>query len=70
MDPVKAPPEAARPASTRPGGRGKPRIATAWLASGLYVAPMLAGRDPKFQRFGVNFLFISLLIIVVGSFAG
>ncbi len=45
-------------------------IATAWLATGLYVAPMLAGRDPKFQRFGVNFLFLSLLIIVVGSFAG
>ncbi|OHT19375.1 nitric-oxide reductase large subunit [Edaphosphingomonas haloaromaticamans] len=45
-------------------------IATAWLATGLYVAPMLGGRDPKFQRLGVNFLFISLLIIVVGSFAG
>ena len=45
-------------------------IATAWLATGLYVAPMLGGRDPKFQRFGVNFLFVSLLIIVVGSFAG
>ncbi len=45
-------------------------IATAWLATGLYVAPMLAGRDPKFQRFGVNFLFVSLLIIVIGSFAG
>lgn len=45
-------------------------IATAWLATGLYVAPMLGGRDPKFQRFGVNFLFFSLLIIVVGSFAG
>lgn len=45
-------------------------IATAWLAAGLYVAPMLAGRDPKFQRFGVNFLFVSLIIIVVGSFAG
>ncbi len=45
-------------------------IATAWLATGLYVAPMMGGRDPKFQRFGVNFLFISLLIIVVGSFAG
>lgn len=45
-------------------------IATAWLATGLYVAPMLGGRDPKFQRFGVNFLFISLLIIVIGSFAG
>lgn len=45
-------------------------IATAWLATGLYVAPMLSGKDPKFQRFGVNFLFISLIIIVVGSFAG
>jgi nitric oxide reductase subunit B len=45
-------------------------IATAWLATGLYVAPLLAGRDPAFQRFGVNFLFISLIIIVVGSFAG
>lgn len=45
-------------------------IATAWLAAGLYIAPLLAGRDPKFQTFGVNFLFISLLIIVVGGFAG
>lgn len=45
-------------------------IATSWLATGLYVAPLLSGHEPKFQRFGVNFLFISLLIIVVGSFAG
>lgn len=45
-------------------------IATSWLATGLYIAPMLGGRDPKFQRFGVNFLFFSLLIIVIGSFAG
>jgi nitric oxide reductase subunit B len=45
-------------------------IATAWLATGLYVGPLLAGRDPKFQRFGVNFLFISLFIIVAGSFLG
>ncbi|MDF0543781.1 nitric-oxide reductase large subunit [Sphingobium sp. H39-3-25] len=45
-------------------------IATAWLATGLYVGPMLGGRDPRFQRFGVNFLFVSLLIIVIGSFAG
>ena len=45
-------------------------IATAWLATGLYVAPMLGGREPKFQRLGVEFLFISLLVIVVGSFAG
>lgn len=45
-------------------------IATAWLATGLYVAPLLSGHEPKFQRFGVNFLFISLIVIVVGSFAG
>ncbi len=45
-------------------------IATAWLAAGLYIAPLLSGRDPKFQVFGVNFLFVSLLIIVVGGFAG
>jgi len=45
-------------------------IATAWLATGLYVAPMLAGKEPRFQRFGVNVLYICLLIIVVGSFAG
>lgn len=45
-------------------------IVAAWLATGLYVAPMLSGHEPKFQRFGVNFLFFSLLIIVIGSFAG
>ena len=43
-------------------------IATAWLATGLFVAPALAGQEPKFQRAGVNFLFVCLLIIVVGSF--
>lgn len=45
-------------------------IAVAWLATGLYIAPALSGYEPKFQRFGVNFLFVSLLVIVVGSFAG
>jgi nitric oxide reductase subunit B len=45
-------------------------IATAWLATGLYVAPLLGGREPRFQRFGVNLLFVALLVVVVGSFAG
>ncbi len=45
-------------------------IATAWLATGLYIAPSIAGRDPKFQVIGVNFLFIALLIIVAGSMIG
>lgn len=45
-------------------------IATAWLATGLYIAPALRGKDPRFQCFGVNFLFLALLLIVVGSMAG
>jgi len=45
-------------------------IATAWLATGLYMAPAISGHEPRFQRVGVNFLFACLLIIVVGAFAG
>ncbi len=45
-------------------------IATAWLGTGLYVAPLLGGKDPKFQVPLVYFLLISLVVIVVGSFAG
>lgn len=45
-------------------------IATAWLATGLYIAPSLSGKDPKYQKLGVNFLFVCLLIIVFGSMAG
>ena len=45
-------------------------IATAWLATGLFVAPAVSGYEPKFQRLGVNFLFVCLLAIVVGSLAG
>ncbi|MDX9973295.1 MAG: nitric-oxide reductase large subunit [FCB group bacterium] len=45
-------------------------IATAWLATGLFIAPAVSGKEPKFQRAGVNFLFVCLLVIVVGSLAG
>ncbi len=45
-------------------------IATAWLATGLFVAPAVSGYEPKGQRFGINFLFVCLLTIVVGSLAG
>lgn len=45
-------------------------IATSWLATGLYLAPAVSGYEPKFQRLGVNFLFIALLVIVVGSLIG
>jgi len=42
-------------------------IATAWLATGLYIAPLLAGREPQLQKVGVDVLFYALLAIVVGS---
>ncbi len=45
-------------------------IATAWLGTGLFIAPAVSGHEPKFQRAGVNFLFVCLLIIVAGSMAG
>jgi nitric oxide reductase subunit B len=42
-------------------------IATAWLATGLYVAPLLSGREPKFQKLGVDALFWALIVVVLGS---
>jgi nitric oxide reductase subunit B len=45
-------------------------IATAWLGTGLYIAPAISGHEPKFQALGVNVLWVCLLVIVVGSFAG
>lgn len=45
-------------------------IATSWLATGLFLAPAVSDYEPKFQRLGVNVLFVALLIVVVGSLAG
>jgi nitric oxide reductase subunit B len=42
-------------------------IATAWLATGLYIAPLLSGKEPKYQKLGVDALFYALLVIVAGS---
>ncbi len=42
-------------------------IATAWLATGLYVAPLLSGREPKWQKLGVDALFYALVFVVLGS---
>jgi nitric oxide reductase subunit B len=44
-------------------------IATAWLATGLYIAPLLSGHEPRFQKLGVDVLFYALVAIVVGSTA-
>lgn len=45
-------------------------IATSWLATGLFFAPAISGKEPKYQKLGVNVLFGALLVIVVGSLAG
>ena len=45
-------------------------IALAWLATGLYIGPAVSGYEPPYQRFGVNLLWVCLLVIVVGAFTG
>ena len=45
-------------------------IATAWLAAGLFIAPYICGYEPKYQKLGVDALFLALLVVVLGSMAG
>ena len=45
-------------------------IATAWLAAGLFIGPLVSDHEPKGQRLGVNILFGALLLVVVGSLTG
>ena len=45
-------------------------IATSWLATGLCLGPIIARREPLFQRAGVNLLFGALMLVVGGSMAG
>lgn len=46
-------------------------IATGFLAAGLFLAPIInGGKDPKFQKLGVDILFWALIVVVAGSFVG
>ncbi len=45
-------------------------IATAWLAAGLFIGPLVSEHEPRGQRLGVNVLFLALLLVVVGSLTG
>ena len=46
-------------------------IATGFLAAGLFLAPIInGGKDPKFQKLGVDLLFWALIVVVGGSFIG
>jgi nitric oxide reductase subunit B len=45
-------------------------IATAWLGMGMFIAPLVSGKEPKHQRLLVNVLFVALVLVVVGSLTG
>ena len=45
-------------------------IATAWLAAGLFIGPLVSEVEPKGQRLGVNILFGALIVVVAGSLTG
>ncbi|OJW19813.1 MAG: nitric oxide reductase large subunit [Planctomycetales bacterium 71-10] len=45
-------------------------IATAWLGAGLFIGPVVSGKEPAGQALGVNVLFGALLLVVVGSLTG
>ncbi len=45
-------------------------IATAWVAGGLFLAPLVGGAEPKGQRLGVLVLLGALAVVVFGSLFG
>ncbi len=45
-------------------------IATAWLAAGLFIGPLVSEKEPVGQRLGVNVLYLALLLVVGGSLTG
>ena len=45
-------------------------VATAYVAGGLFLAPVIGGKEPKNQSLGVNLLFGALLVVVAGSLLG
>ncbi len=45
-------------------------IATAWVAGGLFLAPIVGGAEPRGQRAGVVALLVALAVVVFGSLGG
>ena len=45
-------------------------IATAWVAGGLLLAPLVGGAEPRGQRAGVILLLAALAVVVFGSLFG
>lgn len=45
-------------------------IMTTWIASAIYIAPIMGGIEPKGQGFLVQLLFVAVLIVAGGSLIG
>lgn len=45
-------------------------IATTWVASSIYLAPIVGGREPRRQGLLVQLLFGAVVLVAVGSLAG
>ncbi|MEJ2111899.1 MAG: cbb3-type cytochrome c oxidase subunit I, partial [Acidobacteriota bacterium] len=45
-------------------------IATTWVASAIYLAPIIGGREPRKQGLLVQILFGAVLLVAVGSLGG
>jgi len=46
-------------------------IAMGFLSAGLFVVPIInGGKDPKYQKLGVDVLYWALIVLVVGSYTG
>ena len=45
-------------------------IATTWIASSIYLAPIIGGREPRKQGLLVQILFAAVLLVAVGSLGG
>ena len=45
-------------------------IAVSWMGTAIYLAPLVAGREPRGQRALVNVLFGAAVAVAVGSLAG
>ncbi|WP_334077884.1 nitric-oxide reductase large subunit [Paenibacillus sanfengchensis] len=45
-------------------------VATAWLGMGIYVAPLVGGKEPKRQGLLVDILFWALVVLTAGSTIG
>lgn len=45
-------------------------IATAWIGSSLYSAPLIGGKEPKMQGLLVDLLFVAVIVVALGSLTG